>query len=87
MNSGVFAKVLPERRTLPVLAIRAKQPRDELWSETSRGPGLLRFARNDGAGIDQTSRSTIIFLISAMALAGFRFLGQVFAQFMIVWQR
>ncbi|GGM01011.1 hypothetical protein GCM10011534_23550 [Pseudooceanicola nanhaiensis] len=36
---------------------------------------------------DQTVRSTIIFLISAMALAGFRPLGQVFAQFMIVWQR
>ena len=32
-------------------------------------------------------RSTIIFLISAMALAGFRPLGQTLAQFMIVWQR
>jgi len=36
---------------------------------------------------NQTVRSTIIFLISAMALAGFRFFGQVLAQFMIVWQR
>ena len=35
----------------------------------------------------QTRRSTIIFLISAIALAGFRPLGQVCAQFMIVWQR
>ncbi len=34
-----------------------------------------------------TTRSTIIFLISAMALAGFSPLGQVLAQFMIVWQR
>jgi len=29
----------------------------------------------------------IIFLISAIALAGFRPFGQVFAQFMMVWQR
>jgi len=35
----------------------------------------------------QTCRSTIIFLISAMALAGFNPLGQVLVQFMIVWQR
>ena len=32
-------------------------------------------------------RSTIIFLISAIALAGFSPLGQVLAQFMMVWQR
>src|SRR5579863_2785485 len=32
-------------------------------------------------------RSTIIFLISAMALAGLRLLGQVRVQFMMVWQR
>jgi len=36
---------------------------------------------------DQTARSTISFLISAMAADGFRPLGQVRAQFMIVWQR
>ncbi len=36
---------------------------------------------------DQSWRSTIIFLIDAMALAGFRPLGQVLAQFMMVWQR
>jgi hypothetical protein len=35
----------------------------------------------------QNRRSTIIFLISAMAFAGLRPLGQVCAQFMIVWQR
>ena len=34
-----------------------------------------------------TLRSTIIFLISAIAFAGFSPLGQVWAQFMIVWQR
>lgn len=32
-------------------------------------------------------RSTMSFLISAMALAGFKPLGQVFEQFMMVWQR
>ncbi len=32
-------------------------------------------------------RATIIFLISEIALAGFKPLGQVFAQFMMVWQR
>ena len=35
----------------------------------------------------QCCRSAIIFLISAMAFAGFRSLGQACAQFMIVWQR
>jgi len=35
----------------------------------------------------QTRRSTIIFLISPIAFAGFRPLGQVWAQFMMVWQR
>ena len=32
-------------------------------------------------------RATISFLISAMALAGFKPLGQVRVQFMMVWQR
>ena len=36
---------------------------------------------------NHTTRSTIIFLISAIAFAGFSPLGQVLAQFMIVWQR
>jgi hypothetical protein len=35
----------------------------------------------------QCCRSAIIFLISAMALAGLRSFGQASAQFMIVWQR
>ncbi len=35
----------------------------------------------------QTWRATIIFLTSAIALAGFRPFGQAFAQFMMVWQR
>ena len=35
----------------------------------------------------QFRRPTIIFLISPIAWAGFRFFGQVRAQFMMVWQR
>ena len=42
---------------------------------------------DEGGGLPQTTRSTISFLISAIALAGFRPLGQTWAQFMIVWQR
>ena len=44
---------------------------------------ILHFGRPDG----QIVRSTIIFLISAMAFAGLSPLGQVFVQFMMVWQR
>ncbi len=46
--------------------------------------GFSQFALKSG---DQTRRSTIIFLISAIALAGFRPFGQAWEQFMIVWQR
>lgn len=39
-------------------------------------------------GVDaHICRSTSFILISAMALAGFRPLGQVLVQFMMVWQR
>jgi hypothetical protein len=48
------------------------------------GPGsCFGMPRND----DHTCRAIIIFLISAMALAGFSPFGQVLAQFMMVWQR
>ncbi len=50
-------------------------------------PHLAAFQSEGKAAGDQTTRSTIIFLISAMALAGFSPLGQVEVQFMIVWQR
>ncbi len=40
-----------------------------------------------GVRLAHKLRLTIIFLISAMALAGFKLFGQAFAQFMIVWQR
>jgi hypothetical protein len=39
------------------------------------------------AGTIYSTRSSISFLISAIALAGLRLLGHVSVQFMIVWQR
>jgi hypothetical protein len=58
---------------------------------TAFGQGGFRAAGGAGeqhAPISDTStRSTISFLISAIAFAGFSPLGQVWAQFMIVWQR
>ena len=44
-------------------------------------------ARRGGGRRGGQRRSTIIFLISAIALAGFKFFGQVRVQFMMVWQR
>ena len=44
-----------------------------------------KYSRNPARPYDR--RATISFLISAIALAGLRCLGQVFEQFMIVWQR
>ena len=43
--------------------------------------------RARGARAPPQRRATISFLISAMALAGFRLFGQVRVQFMMVWQR
>lgn len=44
-------------------------------------------SRFDELARRHTIRSTIIFLIDAIAFAGFSPFGQVLAQFMIVWQR
>ena len=52
------------------------------------GKSAVQFAiSNDLARCRHTFRSTISFLISAIALAGLRPFGQAFAQFMMVWQR
>src|SRR5690606_20823880 len=51
--------------------------------EKARSPGALDVAASGG----QARRAIISFLISAMARAGFRPLGQVRVQFMMVWQR
>ncbi len=58
------------------------------WFEARLAPGNLtmRF-RALGWQRPYTRRSTSIRLISPIALAGLRLLGQAWAQFMIVWQR
>ena len=48
---------------------------------------LPRVARTAAEAGTQARRSIISFLISAIASAGFKPLGQVRAQFMMVWQR
>ena len=50
---------------------------------SEKGPSVVEW----GIKRPQRRRSTISFLISAIAFAGFRCLGQVWVQFMIVWQR
>jgi hypothetical protein len=57
--------------------VKAKLPHTGDVNPEDRAPGPR----------PHTTRSTIIFLISAIALAGFSPLGQVLAQFMMVWQR
>ena len=55
-----------------------KKAHDAPFSEVLRGSVTAK---------RHTARAIIIFFTSAMAFAGFRPLGQVLAQFMIVWQR
>lgn len=52
-----------------------------------RARSIRALIGGDGGEAVQTTRSTIFFLISAIAFAGFNPLGQVLVQFMIVWQR
>ena len=64
--------------------MRASKSTQRVPQETA---GPFAPYRNSVARTPQTARATIIFLISAIALAGFRPFGQALAQFMIVWQR
>ena len=66
------------RRRQGATAVAARQ------ASKTKGPGRTGALKD---WCDQTTRSTIIFLISAIALAGFSPFGQVLAQFMMVWQR
>ena len=50
---------------------------------TAPGPPTQILGTTDA----RQTRATIIFLISAIALPGFKPFGQVFAQFIMVWQR
>jgi len=73
-----------QERALRATSFREKQ--QGLWLTASKD--VARRARSYRTAGDQAERrSTISFLISAIALAGFRPFGQVRAQFMIVWQR
>ena len=72
-----------ERKARRVRKVIAHRPSVSLWSSSS-GQDEDKPQVNDK---DQTVRSIISFLILEIAAAGFRPLGHVFAQFMIVWQR
>ncbi len=63
-------------------AFEPDAPRDERL----RWP-LADILGEEAAGQRYIRRSTSNFLISPIALAGLRPLGQTWAQFMIVWQR
>ena len=63
-------------RTVPLLRRPNAYHQDQVADKLSPARPAARLA--------QTWRSTIIFLIDWIALAGFRPLGHVFAQFMIV---
>ena len=69
---------LPDRRPVQIVQsprpVAAHVPKLFLRLEIELGTRLAHY----------TARSSIIFLISAIALAGFSPLGQVLAQFMIV---
>ncbi len=72
LQQRILQQRLSLRRCPPIQAIRCAGP---VWPPRGR--------RREA----YTTRSIIIFLISAIALAGFRPLGQTCAQFMMVWQR
>ena len=65
-----------------VAARKALEQDIELLHATTAAP-----QQTPGLRIHQSWRSTSIFLISAMAFAGFRSFGQASVQFMIVWHR
>src|SRR5690242_10615137 len=54
---------------------------------SARDADILEPFRGVVVVLAHAARSAISFLVSAIAFAGLRPLGQTFAQFMIVWQR
>ncbi len=68
----------------PLIVLIDRQSTDEHGRHCRVSGQSLRFF---GRTRVQNFLSTINFLVSAIALAGFKPLGQVFVQFMIVWQR
>ncbi len=86
MPSTRFIAALPTARHFGIATItNCRPPNKGIERKTAgHGPPSLNSASDL---TDQTRRSTSIFLISPIALAGFRPFGQAWAQFMIVWQR
>jgi hypothetical protein len=90
-NPGAGAQ--PHRETAEMMTARFHQSRIEMRriATPARSPVPEVNWHLDGSsgdlGDSYASRSTIICLISAMAFAGLRPLGQAFEQFMMVWQR
>jgi hypothetical protein len=78
----------PARSRLPfgVFASIAAAARGAAASLSEKGASPAPFG-SAVAAMPQISREIIIFLISAIAFAGFSPFGQVLAQFMMVWQR
>ncbi len=70
-DAGIFGIQEPEQNYVQFLGAPAAAPAQSGWNLQGR----------------RYRRSASIFLISAMDLPGFRFLGQVLVQFMMVWQR
>jgi len=65
---------------------KPEQQRVELTHPAAAAPAQLRELRRAAAG-HQSWRSTMSFLIVAIARPGFRSFGQASVQFRIVWQR
>ena len=85
---------LRHRRRAPVLGCRRDGKRRRGARGDVQQPPAARRPRTSSSSrvaahrsAPQTARSTSSFLVSAIALAGLRPLGQTLAQFMIVWQR
>jgi hypothetical protein len=74
-------------READVIDHRTRPALDDVADVIEMSLPLSKLVTARSASDDYTCRSTIIRLISAMAFAGLRCLGQALAQFMMVWQR
>ena len=87
---GVVGAVEPAgdrpRRNCPRPGGRRRGRRSRLSAQAATR-SASRPSPRSGSARGQPSRSSICSLISPIALAGFRPLGQVWVQFMMVWQR
>ncbi len=79
--------VFPQGSTVEDVDGRDKPDHDGKGAPFIETTSVASDGRARGFLAPQTWRATIIFLTSAIALAGFRPFGQALAQFMMVWQR